>query len=260
MTKVLGKVYTPFNLPKDFVVGQEFGWHYNHYGPEEANLCGDLCKMSAYRERQASLVAAVWDLLRELMGPRVFDPLGKSNVVPWAAPHDADKGGRDILAGVSADALAVIATRQTELLLSLGNVVLLTSCGGAADAWFELTGIGERFGTGPANSECVRAAGRRPIAADLCASPGRHRPTVAGCLGRRPHPEFFLEYLPAEKHYKRLSTLIALHGGPPDAGRTLRDKMGPAYDVLLRKQQEGGSLGGAPTCLAPPRWQSACRG
>ncbi len=259
MTTVLGKVYTPFNRPKDFVVGQDFGCHKNHYEPEEHNLRGDLCKRHTEEDR---LVAAVWDFLRELMGPRRFDPLVKSNVVPWAASHNADKAGRDILDGVSADALAFIATRQTELLLSLGNCVLLTSCGGAAAAWLELTGIGERFNMGPANAKCVRAAGRRPIAADLRASPGRHRPTVAGCLGRCAHPEFFLNqtFLPAEKHFKRLDTLIALHGGSPDAGQMLREQMGPGYAVLLRKQKEGRELGGAPTCLAPPPWQSACRG
>ena len=258
MTTVLGKVYTPVILPNDFVVGDKIRWHYNHYEPIEHNLGGDLCKRHTEEDR---LVAAVWDLLRELMGHPVFDRLGKANVVPWAAPHDADKGGGDILAGVSADALATIAKLQTELLLSFGDVELLTSCGGAADAWFELTGIGERFGTGPANSECMRAAGRRPTVAYLCASPGRHRPTVAGCLGRCAHPEFFLnkKFLPAEKHFEHLTTLIDLHGGPPGAGRRLRDKMGPGYAVLLRKQREGCVLGGAPTCLAPPPWQSACR-
>jgi hypothetical protein len=251
VTLGLGKRYTPFILPKGFENGQPLDWHALHFETTQLNLHGELHKMHTDGR---SLVSSVWDLLYQLMGPAIFNRKGFFNVVPWADCHKADKGGRDLLKDVSGLQLARIAELQAEFLLSLGEPKLLTSCGGAAEAWFTMTGMADRFGMGPANMGCVRAAGRRPIAADLRASPGRHRPTVAGCLGRCAHPEYYLnqKYLPAEKHYKRLDVLIALHGGPPGAGRRLRDKMGPGYDVLLRKQQEGCVLGGAPTCLAPP--------
>ena len=204
LVTALGQVYTPFNLPAGFVPGQKFNAHACHFETERVHLKGRLRKMHSDGEK---LVSDVWNFLREVIGRTKFDLLVIFNVVPWAAAENADKDGQDILGDVSADDLAKIAALQAELLRALGDCEVLTSSGGAAEAWFKHTGMADLFGMGPANSQCVRAAGRRPIAADLRARGGigpLWPDAWAGALIRRP----------SSSMHRRTATLNTSPGSP----------------------------------------------
>jgi hypothetical protein len=174
----LGKDYTPFNMPDDFELGQTYSAHSLHFETDRLRLYGDLRKKHSDGK---TLLSNIWNFVRVVFGEKVFDELLIFNSTPWSAPHDADSNGQSIIEGVGPDVLARIAELQAEYLLGIGDCVLLTSCGGAARAWYEFTGIAELFGMGEKEMGCVRAADPRPIASNL---PVWHLPTVVQMSGQ----------------------------------------------------------------------------